>query len=436
MMALWMAYGLLVSLLLCAAARAAESALRTYRWPVRFPWLGAIAGSILAPAGAAWLPPWSPFRSGGVLGAALAGWIGEVRIGPGPTASAGGPSALAALDEPLLALWLAASLALLVYFGVSYARLRMSMARWPRARCDGTMVYIAPRLGPAVAGLFRGAIVMPAWAMRLEPLRRSMILAHEREHLRAGDQWLLALGLLALALTPWNLPLWWAVRRLRRAVELDCDRRVLAGDVERAEYGQLLLEVGWRSSRLAAAPAMFAEGRSFLERRVQDMFDASTSCRLPKFLAGAAAALVLVAAACETPSPADGSGKATPAEPAAELAPTSAPGTASGNPTAEPVFTPFTVKPEFTNREEAVAAVAASYPELLKDAGVGGSALVWLYIDATGVVKNVRLNKSSGRDELDAAALKAARTFRFTPAKNGNEPVAVWVAIPVKYRVQ
>ena len=34
---------------------------------------------------------------------------------------------------------------------------------------------------------------------------------------------------------------------------------------------------------------------------------------------------------------------------------------------------------------------------------------------------------------LDAAALMAVRQWKFRPAIQGNKPVAVWVAVPVKF---
>ena len=69
---------------------------------------------------------------------------------------------------------------------------------------------------------------------------------------------MLALAQLALLVMPWNLALWWQIRRLRVAVELDCDARVLrSGDVR--FYGDLLLDVARpRQARLIGVTA-FAE---------------------------------------------------------------------------------------------------------------------------------------------------------------------------------
>ena len=43
---------------------------------------------------------------------------------------------------------------------------------------------------------------------------------------------------------------------------------------------------------------------------------------------------------------------------------------------AAPVFTPMTVKPELKNTREVIAAMMRAYPPILKDAGIGGQALV------------------------------------------------------------
>ena len=61
---------------------------------------------------------------------------------------------------------------------------------------------------------------------------------------------LIAAAAWAVALFPWNPALWLIVKRLRLAIEIDCDARVLAGrrsDVR--DYGMLLLTVGSRPGR-------------------------------------------------------------------------------------------------------------------------------------------------------------------------------------------
>ena len=90
--------------------------------------------------------------------------------------------------------------------------------------------------------------------------------------MRAGDLRILYVSFWALLVMPWNVPLWWMIRRLHLAVETDCDLRVLRRYPERTRaYGELLLEVGIMSSRHRLAGAMLSESKSTLERRLDIM---------------------------------------------------------------------------------------------------------------------------------------------------------------------
>jgi protein TonB len=100
---------------------------------------------------------------------------------------------------------------------------------------------------------------------------------------------------------------------------------------------------------------------------------------------------------------------------------------------AAPAFTPFTVAPRVLNMEELARALERNYPPLLRDAGIGGDVNVWFFIDEAGVVKNQKLDKSSGYEALDQAALKIAPLIRFSPAQNRDKKVAVWVSLPIKF---
>lgn len=102
----------------------------------------------------------------------------------------------------------------------------------------------------------------------------------------------------------------------------------------------------------------------------------------------------------------------------------------------QPVFTPWTVRPEIKNRRAATRIVERNYPKILKDAGIGGTVSIWVFIDTNGKVKNGQVQKSSGNKALDEAALKSAKQFEFTPALNRDKRVPVWVAIPVTFSVK
>ncbi|HUE76305.1 MAG TPA: energy transducer TonB [Longimicrobiales bacterium] len=111
------------------------------------------------------------------------------------------------------------------------------------------------------------------------------------------------------------------------------------------------------------------------------------------------------------------------------------PPTASGGQdlSAAPVFTPMTVRPRVLNTREVEQALTRNYPAILRDAGIGGTVEVWFFVDETGKVINRQLNKSSGYDQLDQAALNVAQVIRVSPAENRGDKVPVWVSIPITF---
>ena len=91
--------------------------------------------------------------------------------------------------------------------------------------------------------------------------------------------------------------------------------------------------------------------------------------------------------------------------------------------------------PEILNRSEIVSAMIKEYPPVLREAGIGGEVYVYFFIDEMGVVRNTRINQSSGYEQLDEAALKVANLYRFSPAINRDTKVPVWVSFPVTFQV-
>lgn len=73
------------------------------------------------------------------------------------------------------------------------------------------------------------------------------------------------------------------------------------------------------------------------------------------------------------------------------------------------------------------------YPEQLWDAGVEGETLLRLYVNAEGRVDTARVERSSGHEEFDSAAVAGAPDLRFEPAQRAQQPVGVWVLLPVQF---
>jgi periplasmic protein TonB len=80
---------------------------------------------------------------------------------------------------------------------------------------------------------------------------------------------------------------------------------------------------------------------------------------------------------------------------------------------------------------EAITKVPPQYPDIAREASVDGTVLVQALVGKDGKVKDVRVQKSIPM--LDAAAQAAVRQWVFKPALSNNKPVAVWVAVPVRF---
>jgi protein TonB len=80
---------------------------------------------------------------------------------------------------------------------------------------------------------------------------------------------------------------------------------------------------------------------------------------------------------------------------------------------------------------EVITKVPPTYPDLAREASVDGTVLIQALVGKDGKVRDTKIVKSIPM--LDAAAVNAVKQWVFKPALSNNKPVAVWVAVPVKF---
>lgn len=75
------------------------------------------------------------------------------------------------------------------------------------------------------------------------------------------------------------------------------------------------------------------------------------------------------------------------------------------------------------------------YPAALFQERVEGEVMLYLVIDSAGYVvrDSTRVATSSGRAEFDAAALDAAASLRFVPARRGDTAVTAPLQVPIRF---
>lgn len=76
------------------------------------------------------------------------------------------------------------------------------------------------------------------------------------------------------------------------------------------------------------------------------------------------------------------------------------------------------------------------YPALARRLGEQGRVLLRVRVSAEGAADRVELNASSGSPRLDGAALETVRRWRFVPARQGEQPIAAWVLVPISFSLE
>ena len=209
--------------------------------------------------------------------------------------------------------WPLSSLIVLLAIGVSYRRHRAELQRATLHDIDGVSVSVTESLGPAVIGLRSPRIVVPSWLLARSAHEQRLVITHEQSHIAARDPWLLLAACIAVGVMPWNPVAWFTLARLRLAIELDCDHRVLGAGASPRQYGQLLIALSSHVPQfmhgdlartpLALTSPAFSYHASHLERRLITMTSRpSKFIRTRRIGSGLLAAIALLAA-CESQLP-------------------------------------------------------------------------------------------------------------------------------------
>jgi beta-lactamase regulating signal transducer with metallopeptidase domain len=278
----WMLYSIIVSMLLGLAALALERSARIRQRPARWLWGACMVASLAI----LFIPSREPVQIPETTHADRA--IPSAILTPPQTTAIELPRftlPMIATDQAPVSdevstmlewTWRMASMALALGILASGVLLSWRRRRWERGHMAGTAVYISEDCGPAVVGLFRPHIVVPRWLKKLSPDEQELVIAHERSHLGAYDTQLLTIAVCLVACIPWNPMLWWQLRRLRLAIETDCDARVLGLGYPIARYGETLIAVGERQSASYAMTMAGYGSKSFLEQRIHNMLRKKT----------------------------------------------------------------------------------------------------------------------------------------------------------------
>lgn len=276
-MMLNMLYLFLVAALLGVAAHFGERLFAEMNWPRRSAWLLAMIATVALPANA-----FLTITNTTIMDtnpAFTLPLILELPDVAGIADGTGQATAATSINWPewqvfssaFTGVWVASSAAVLLFYLVAAVRLHRIRRTAEQRTIAKRTVLLTENLGPAVIGFFQPRVVLPRWLATQDSDLRTQVLRHENQHIEAHDQRTLFMALLIVAAMPWNIPLWWQLRRLRAAIELDCDARVLRAGADSKRYAEALFTVGQQSSHTPFAALALTEPVSDLERRIQIM---------------------------------------------------------------------------------------------------------------------------------------------------------------------
>lgn len=76
------------------------------------------------------------------------------------------------------------------------------------------------------------------------------------------------------------------------------------------------------------------------------------------------------------------------------------------------------------------------YPLVARRNGEQGTVTLRVLVTREGLPVSVSVDRTSGSNHLDHAALETVKTWRFMPARQGAQPVEAWVLVPIVFKLE
>lgn len=263
-------------------------------------------------------------------------------------------------------------------------------------------IRIAPTgMMPAVIGITRPSIILPADAEQWSDERLQLVLLHECAHVRRRDTLMQAVSSLATAAYWWHPLAWIAARHIVRERELACDDMVIASGTPAARYAEHLIDIAraMKSSRQPALAALAMARPSQLEGRLISLLEerprasASSRALTSGLLIAAAAALAiapvkLVARAALVDDTTITSREQTAPSPDQAAAPVAKP---APQPTASAALNAALLKATSDEDEDVRAAAISALVARAVDAPQANAVLIRALSDASADVRQMAL---------------------------------------------
>ena len=290
---------------------------------------------------------------------------------------------------------------------------------------------------PMTFGIIRPRIYVPILWDQWSDECRTMIIQHEWAHIKRRDNFFNFLQLIAKAIYLFHPLVWMLDNRINRYREMACDDTISHRSKEHSiHYVRALVQIAEnlvQTRLICASFSALIKQRNELMNRVQyQLEDEMKKPKGWKVLSGLAILLILaisLSTFCSKSEPA-GDGTQSGIINSEETKPP-----AIAKAPEEIDFVPYDSPPQPVEGFQAIQRHLI-YPETARKAGIEGRVIVWMQIGETGEVIQTKVQKSLGPNGCDEAAITAVKAVKWAPAKKDNQPVAVWIAVPIDFKLQ
>lgn len=279
---------------------------------------------------------------------------------------------------------------------------------------------------PLMQGLWRPRIYLPAEFQSWDLDEKRSILAHELAHIKRSDIIIIYLQALVKTLYFFHPVIWLVNDQIDLEREKICDDEAInIARTERGQYGEQLFRQLSQENEGKSIPVLaggfFMSDSSLIKRfrYIKEKRRTMTNKLRPYHVMLVLLVVSLaVLIACSTEQ------DQTLMDPSGLTKLSSEPG-----------FEAYDSPPSPIGGMEAIQDNVI-YPDLARQAGIGGTTIVQVTVNTSGEAVNPEVLRSSGNVSLDAAAMNAATVTSWTPAMKEGSPVRVKIALPVVFRLK
>ena len=287
---------------------------------------------------------------------------------------------------------------------------------------------------PIAMGWFKHHIIFPAYTQHWSDDSIKMILIHELAHIKRKDTIWLFISSITSALY-WINPLSWIIRKnFIFETEKICDDYVLLNGADATSYAENLITIvkNINQKHLTYLAGSNMARKSELEGRLLAILN--TNKRTVKHNSSLTKLMIIFTIIIVIPLAglqifASGTNSQLSLAPL-NVASNKSDDTQIDEKQPKPdEFVPLTVMPEM------IKSANPEYPKDAKKKGIEGVVNIKVLILKDGTVKKALVHKSSGNQQLDDSALKAAYKNIFSPGMQDDRAVACWVSYNVKFEL-